>query len=209
MHAQHNNDAMKHLETRFNDMFAASPSSLKKLSLSSSLSSRKKEYPKEDDDDGATQAVSRFAAMFSAPKASWLLKGAARAGLERPTAVQALTVPAALCGCDVLAVAETGSGALSAWESLLDGVAWTCRSLAREVASAATPSTRARTPRRPRRQDPGLQLAPVGPRRRAGGVARVRTRGLGRGPDAGSDRSGNKLELASMASWPSESLRVS
>jgi superfamily II DNA/RNA helicase len=39
-----------------------------------------------------------------------LLKGAARAGLERPTAVQALTVPAALCGCDVLAVAETGSG---------------------------------------------------------------------------------------------------
>ena len=69
MHAQHNNDAMKHLETRFNDMFAASPSSLKKLSLSSSLSSRKKEYPKEEDDDGATQAVSRFAAMFSASPA--------------------------------------------------------------------------------------------------------------------------------------------
>ena len=75
---------------------------------------------------GSVKPAPSFAAMFSAPKASWLLKGAARAGLERPTAVQALTVPAALCGCDVLAVAETGSGALSAWESLLDGVAWTC-----------------------------------------------------------------------------------
>jgi hypothetical protein len=82
---------------------------------------------------GSVKPAPSFAAMFgAAPKASWLLKGAARAGLERPTAVQALTVPAALCGCDVLAVAETGSGALSAWESLVDGVAWTCRSLARE-----------------------------------------------------------------------------
>ena len=59
---------------------------------------------------GSVKPAPSFAAMFSAPKASWLLKGAARAGLERPTAVQALTVPAALCGCDVLAVAETGSG---------------------------------------------------------------------------------------------------
>ena len=63
-----------------------------------------------------------------------------------------LTVPAALCGCDVLAVAETGS------------------------------------------KDSGVRLAPVGPRRRAGGVARVGTRGFGRGPDA-RDQSGNELEL--------------
>lgn len=58
----------------------------------------------------AIKPAPSFAAMFASPKTSWLLKGAARAGLERPTAVQALTVPAALCGCDVLAVAETGSG---------------------------------------------------------------------------------------------------
>ena len=43
-------------------------------------------------------------------QASWLLKAVASHGLEAPTAVQQLATPAALCGKDVLALAETGSG---------------------------------------------------------------------------------------------------
>ncbi|KAJ1445273.1 P-loop containing nucleoside triphosphate hydrolase protein [Pelagophyceae sp. CCMP2097] len=71
----------------------------------------------DDGDDfaaGASGGVRRaksFADMFqAAPDAAWLLKAVARQGLEAPTAVQALAVPAALCGRDVLALAQTGSG---------------------------------------------------------------------------------------------------
>ena len=69
-------------------------------------------------DGVAVAPAPSFAAVFSAaPKAAWLLKGVARAGLERPTPVQALTLPSALCGRDVLAVAETGSGKTLAYFS--------------------------------------------------------------------------------------------
>jgi len=62
-------NAMDNLSSRFNDMFAASPSSLKKISSSS-----KKEYPSRDDgarcaEGGNRRDVSRFAAMFSASPA--------------------------------------------------------------------------------------------------------------------------------------------
>ena len=64
-----NDNTMDNLSSRFNDMFAASPSSLKKISSSS-----KKEYPSRDDgarcaEGGNSRDVSRFAAMFSASPA--------------------------------------------------------------------------------------------------------------------------------------------
>ena len=104
---------------------------------------------------GSVKPAPSFAAMFAAPKASWLLKGAARAGLERPTAVQAATDGAG----SVVWLRRAGRGR--------DGL----------------------------RKDAGVRLAPVGPRRRAGGVARFRTRGLGRGPDAVSDRAEMNLNF--------------
>jgi ribulose-bisphosphate carboxylase large chain len=75
--------ATNNLTSRFNDMFAASPSSLRKIS--SSPSSSRKEYPIHvaDDGEGKIRDVSRFASMFSASPAE-LKKSREQSSLSSP-----------------------------------------------------------------------------------------------------------------------------
>ena len=85
--SENNNDdvnvATNNLTSRFNDMFAASPSSLRKIS--SSPSSSRKEYPIHvaDDGEGKIRDVSRFASMFSASPAE-LKKSREQSSLPSP-----------------------------------------------------------------------------------------------------------------------------